>query len=64
MLPVDREAAWAIGLRYDDQRFSLVDRVSFAVMERLGLRRVAAFDSDFAVYRLGSRSADAFEIVR
>ncbi len=64
VLPVDREAAWAIGRRYGDQRFSLVDRTSFAVMERLGLRRVAAFDNDFAVYRFGSGATDAFELLR
>ena len=41
------EVAWAIGERFPDQDFSIVDRTSFAVMERLGVRRVAAFDSDF-----------------
>jgi predicted nucleic acid-binding protein len=62
--PVDREAAWAIGRRYVDQEFSLVDRTSFALMERLGLRRVAAFDSDFAVYRFGIRNEQAFTVIR
>ncbi len=64
VLPTDREVAWEIGRRYEDQRFSLVDRTSFAVMERLGLRRVAAFDNDFAVYRFGSGATDAFEVLR
>ncbi|MBA2319342.1 MAG: PIN domain-containing protein [Euzebyales bacterium] len=64
VLAVDREAAWAVGRRYRDQRFSLVDRASFAVMERLGVRRVAAFDDDFAVYRLDSDGGEAFELVR
>lgn len=62
--PVDREAAWSIGRRYPDQPFSLVDRTSFAVMERLGLRRVAAFDADFAIYRFGADSSGSFTIVR
>lgn len=61
---VDREAAWWIGRRYADQSFSLVDRTSFAVMERLGLRRVAAFDADFAIYRFGPDAGGAFTIVR
>jgi uncharacterized protein len=62
--PADREAAWGIGRRYLDQRFSLVDRTSFAVAERLGLRRVAAFDDDFAVYRFGVAGTEAFTLVR
>lgn len=62
--PSDREAAWFIGRRYTDQRFSLVDRTSFAVMERLGLQRVAAFDDDFAVYRFGAGEDEAFTLVR
>ncbi len=62
--PVDREAAWSIGRRYEDQSFSLVDRTSFAVMERLGLRRVAAFDADFAIYRFGPEARGSFTIVR
>lgn len=64
VLPVDLEAAWAIGRRYEDQRFSLVDRTSFAVLERLGVARVAAFDDDFAVYRYGRDALRAFELVR
>lgn len=61
--PRDVEAAWAIGLGFPDQDFSIVDRTSFAVMERLGVRRVATFDSDFAIYRFGPRRDRAFEIV-
>jgi uncharacterized protein len=60
----DREKAWAIGERIADQGFSAVDRTSFAVMERLGLTRVASFDRDFAVYRYGRDRNRAFEVLR
>jgi hypothetical protein len=33
-------------------------------MERMRLRRVAAFDNDFAIYRYGHDGRQAFEIVR
>lgn len=59
----DLEAAWTIGQAFDDQDFSLVDMTSFAVMQRLGVTRVASFGSDFAIYRYGSRRDRAFEIV-
>ncbi len=62
--PGDLERAWAIGDAYPDQDFSLVDRTSFAVMERLGLRRVASFDDDFAVYRFGPQRTKAFSVIR
>lgn len=60
----DLTAAWAIGESFPDQDFSLVDRTSFAVMQRLGLRRVATLDDDFAVFRFGRSKQQAFEIVR
>jgi predicted nucleic acid-binding protein len=60
----DLEAAWAIGESFADQRFSIVDRTSFAVMQRLGLTRAASFDDDFAVYRFGRNRDKAFEVVR
>lgn len=60
----DLEAAWTIGRDFPDQDFSLVDRTSFAVMERLGVHRAATFDDDFAVYRFGPRRSKAFEVVR
>lgn len=60
----DLEAAWAIGGAFPDQEFSIVDRTSFAVMERLGLTRVASFDADFAVYRYGRNRDRAFEVLR
>jgi predicted nucleic acid-binding protein len=60
----DFEAAWTAGEAFADQDFSLVDRTSFAVMERLGITRVASFDDDFAVYRYGRNRDKAFEVVR
>ena len=60
----DLQAAWFMGRDFPDQGFSLADRTSFAVMERLGLTRAASFDSDFAVYRFGPRRNRAFEVTR
>ncbi len=60
----DLEAAWSIGERFPDQDFSLVDRTSFAVMERLGISRAISFDSDFAVFRYGPNLRNAFEVLR
>jgi predicted nucleic acid-binding protein len=60
----DMEAAWTIGGRFPDQAFSLVDRTSFAVMERLGVTRAASFDRDFAIYRYGRKRDKAFEVLR
>ncbi len=59
----DLDRAWSIGQDYPDQEFAFTDRTSFAVMMRLGVRRVASFDRDFAVFRFGKRKAEAFEIV-
>jgi predicted nucleic acid-binding protein len=60
----DLEAAWAIGEAFPDQGFSIVDRTSFVLMERLGLTRAASFDDDFAVYRYGRGRDKAFEVLR
>lgn len=62
--PADLDAAWRTGEAFSDQEFSLVDRTSFAVMERLGIHRAVAFDDDFAVYRFGPRRERAFEVLR
>jgi predicted nucleic acid-binding protein len=60
----DLETAWAIGEAFPDQSFSIVDRTSFAVMERLGVTKAASFDDDFAVYRFGRNRERAFEVLR
>lgn len=62
--PADLDAAWRIGEAFADQSFSIVDRTSFAAMERLGVHRAVAFDDDFAVYRFGPRRERAFEVLR
>lgn len=60
----DLTAAWGIGEAFPDQDFSIVDRTSFAVMERLGVHRAVSFDSDFAVYRFGQGRRQAFTVLR
>lgn len=61
---VDLARAWVIGEAFPDQRFSLVDRTSFAVMERLRWQSVVTFDDDFAVYRFGRARERAFTVLR
>lgn len=60
----DMRGAWVIGEAVADQDFSIVDRTSFAAMERLGLTRVVSFDIHFAIYRYGRNRDRAFEILR
>ncbi len=62
--PADLEHAWATGEIFADQEFSLVDRTSFAVMQRLGVHRVITFDDDFAIFRFGPKRDRAFEVLR
>lgn len=64
VLERDLEGAWQIGRTFSDQDFSLVDRTSFALMERLGVSRAVTFDDDFAVYRYGASRDRAFTLVR
>jgi len=64
VMPVDLDLAWRITQTFPGQKFSIVDRTSFAVMERLGITRVATFDDDFAIYRYGRNRDRAFEVLR
>jgi predicted nucleic acid-binding protein len=59
----DLEVAWAVGDVFPDQDFSIVDRTSFAVMQRLGVLRVATLDAHFAIYRFGRKRDRAFELL-
>lgn len=59
----DLQVAWSIGEAFADQGFSLVDRTTFAVMERLGIARVATFDRHFAAYRYGPSRRRALQVV-
>jgi len=60
----DLEVAFAIGRDFADQDFSIVDRTSFAVMQRLGVFHAAALDEHFAIFRFGRNRDRAFTLVR
>jgi predicted nucleic acid-binding protein len=60
----DLAVAYAIGETFPDQSFSIVDRTSFAVMQRLAILRAATLDRDFAIFRFGHDRTRAFEIIR
>lgn len=60
----DLETAWLMGTSWSDHDFSIVDRTSFAVMNRLGIDRAASLDDHFAVFRFGPRRLQSFTIVR
>lgn len=60
----DLEAAWQIGYSWGDQDFSIVDRTSFAVMQRLGIERAASLDDHFAIFRFGPKRRQSFIVFR
>ncbi len=55
IVPGDFDVASGIAGQFPDLDFSIVDRTSFAVMQRLGILRAASFDDDFAIFRFGPR---------
>ena len=62
--PEDVRTALRIGERFADQDFSLIDRTSWAAMERHGIDEAISFDADFAIYRYGPGLSRAFTIHR
>lgn len=54
--PPDQQAAFQLLHRHRDKSYSLCDALSFVVMRRLNLRRVAAFDAHF-------RQIGEFEVI-
>lgn len=48
----DEERAKQILFQYDDKDFSFADAISFAVVDRLGIRLAFAFDRHFTQYGL------------
>ena len=58
----DLEVAAAIGAAFADQDFSLSDRTSWALMERLGIHDAVSLDSDFRIYRFGPDRRRAFTV--
>ena len=58
--PADLEAAWRIIQTFPDQTFSLVDSVTFALMERVGVTEAFTFDAHFLTYRYGYKRTKSF----
>lgn len=56
----DLEVAAHIRETFPDQDFSIVDRTSWSVMQRLGVHAAISFDRDFSIYRFGADRHQAF----
>ena len=50
VMPEDEKKAWEIFVKYRDKTFSFTDCSSFALMERIGITEVFAFDEHFMQY--------------
>ena len=50
VMPQDEKKAWEIFVKYYDKTFSFTDCTSFALMERIGITEVFAFDEHFTQY--------------
>lgn len=58
----DLEVAASIRSLFPDQTFSIVDRTSWSVMQRLGVHEAIAFDRDYSIYRFGRDRRSAFTV--
>ncbi len=45
---------------FADQQFSIVDRTSWSIMQRLGVHGAISFDRDYSIYRFGRDRRQAF----
>jgi len=52
VLQADEEKAWDIILKHKDKNYTYTDATSFALMERLGIKKAFAFDKHFEQYGL------------
>ena len=59
----DLEAASAAREAFGDQAFSLTDRTSWALMERLAITDALSLDNDFRIYRYGPQRRRAFAVL-
>lgn len=48
--PDDEKKAWQIFRKYADKQFSMTDCTTFALMERLKIKKAFAFDMHFSQY--------------
>ena len=58
----DLEIAAQIHDAFADQQFSIVDRTSWSIMQRLGVREAISFDQDYSIYRFGRDRRQAFAV--
>jgi len=58
----DLEIAAQIHDAFMDQGFSIVDRTSWSIMQRLGVHDAISFDRDYSIYRFGRDRRQAFTV--
>lgn len=58
----DLEIATQIHDAFTDQQFSIVDRTSWSIMQRLGVHEAISFDRDYSIYRFGRNRRQAFTV--
>ncbi|MCY4621881.1 MAG: PIN domain-containing protein [bacterium] len=58
----DLEIAAQIHDVFADQEFSIVDRTSWSIMQRLGVQEAISFDRDYLIYRFGRDRRKAFTV--
>ena len=58
----DLEIAAQIGDAFADQEFSIVDRTSWSIMQRLGVHEAISFDRDYSIFRFGRDRRQAFTV--
>ncbi|MCE2530701.1 MAG: PIN domain-containing protein [Acidimicrobiia bacterium] len=58
----DLEIAAQIHDVFTDQEFSIVDRTSWSIMQRLGVQEAISFDRDYLIYRFGRDRRKSFTV--